>query len=137
MKIAQQFRAFLEKSHYLQLPQIGRFEIVNEDSDFEKGILKKRLHFRPDNNKMADASLVSFISNYLGVEYSIAQSDLLDFVHTTRELLIQGFEAEIPGIGFLHFEQGNQLTFTGKSKYKVAAYNLKRKLAHRSASFWL
>jgi hypothetical protein len=137
MKIAQHFRAFLERNQYLQLPQLGRFEVVNEHSDFEKGILKKRLSFLPDSNKTADDQLVNFISSHLGVESSIALSDLNDFVALTKELLIQGFEAEIPGIGFLHFEQGNQLIFTWKSKYKIPVYNLKRKLASRSASFWL
>jgi hypothetical protein len=31
MKIAQHFRAFLERHNYLQLPQIGKFEVVGEN----------------------------------------------------------------------------------------------------------
>jgi hypothetical protein len=39
MKIAQHFRAFLERHNYLQLPQIGKFEVVGENPAAEKMVI--------------------------------------------------------------------------------------------------
>ena len=137
MKIAKHFRAFLERHHYLQLPQIGRFEVVGE-SPVENGYSRKWISFSADHNQATDEELVSFISSNMKVESSITASDLSCFIGSLKEMLIQGFEVEIPGIGYLHFEPNNILKFSGKNLYKEPAQkSWKRIPAGMSASFWL
>ena len=137
MKIAQHFRAFLEKHHYLQLPQIGRFEVVGQ-SPPDGGASRKWINFSADHTQATDMELVSFISNSMKVETSITASDLACFISSLKEMLIQGFEVEIPGIGYLHFEPNNILKFSGKNLYKKPAQkSWKRIPASMSASFWL
>jgi nucleoid DNA-binding protein len=138
MKIAQHFRAFLERHHYLQLPQIGRFEVVGENPvGSENGHSQKWINFSEDKNQATDSDLVAFISNNMKVESCITASDLSSFIGSIKELLIQGFEVEIPGIGYLHFEQGNILKFSGKNIYKKTTQkSWKRIPASMSSSFW-
>lgn len=139
MKIAQHFRAFLEKHHYLQLPQIGRFEVVGENPvTAENGFPQNWINFSADKNQTPDSELVLFISQNMRVESSITESDLGSFISSLKELLIQGFEVEIPGIGYLHFEPGNILKFSGKNIYKKTTQkSWKRIPAAMSPSFWL
>src|SRR5262245_55449868 len=119
MKIAQYFRAFLERHHYLQLPQIGRFDVVGENpAATENGEPKKWINFSANGEQTTDSELVDFISKNMRVETCITTSDLSCFISSLKELLILGFEVEIPGIGYLHFEPGNILKFSGKNIYK-------------------
>lgn len=138
MRIAQHFRAFLERNNYLQLPQIGRFEVVGENpAEPANEHFKKWIHFLADKNQSKDTELVDFISKNMRVEPSIAESDLSCFISSIKEMLIQGFEVEIPGIGYLHFEPGNILKFSGKNIYKKPIQKRwKRIPAAMSTSFW-
>lgn len=139
MKIAQHFRAFLERYHYLQLSQIGRFEVVGENPvAADNGGLNKWVSFSADKNQIQDSELVDFISRNMRVESCITESDLKCFISSIKELLIQGFEVEIPGIGYLHFEPNNILKFSGKNIYKKTIQKRwKRTQASLSNSFWL
>lgn len=139
MKIAQHFRAFLERYHYLQLPRIGRFEVVGENPlASEVGGSGKWIAFLPDKNQPEDAELVEFISRNMRVELCVTVSDLDSFINSLKELLIQGFEVEIPGVGYLHFEPNNILKFSGKNLYKKTIQKRwKRTPAAMSPSFWL
>ena len=138
MKIAQHFRAFLERYHYLQLPQIGRFEVVGENPAApDNGVLRKWIAFSADKNQTQDSELVDFISKNMRIETCITESDLKSFSSSIKELLIQGFEVEIPGIGYLHFEPNNILKFSGKNIYKKTIQKRwKRTSAALSRSFW-
>jgi nucleoid DNA-binding protein len=139
MKIAQHFRAFLERYHYLQLPQIGRFEVVGENPlATENGDVRKWIAFSADKNQTQDSELVDFLSKNMRVETCVTSSDLSSFISSIKELLIQGFEVEIPGIGYLHFEPNNILKFSGKNIYKKTIQKRwKRTPASMSPSFWL
>lgn len=141
MKIAQHFRAFLESHHYLQLPQIGRFEVVGENPvASEMGIPKKWIAFSADKNQSVDTELVDYLSRNMRIETCISSSDLNSFINSIKELLLQGFEVEIPGIGYLHFEPNNILKFSGKNIYKQLNNQpwRKRKMpVALSTSFWL
>lgn len=138
MKIAQHFRAFLDSHNYLQLPQIGRFDVVGEAPP-ENGLPRKWLTFSPDTSQATDPELVNFISSNMRVETTITTSDLCCFISSLKEMLIQGFEVEIPGIGYLHFEPSNVLRFSGKNIYKKPIQKTWRKKipAAMSQSFWL
>lgn len=139
MKIAQHFRAFLEHYHYLQLPQIGRFEVVGENPvASENGLPNKWIAFSADKNQTQDADLVEFISKSMRVETCVTSSDLNSFISSIKELLLQGFEVEIPGIGYLHFEPNNILKFSGKNLYKnTIQKRWKRTPTSMTPSFWL
>jgi hypothetical protein len=139
MKIAQHFRAFLEGHQYLHLPQIGRFEVVGEKPDAsEKSSSTIWVKFSADKNQATDPDLVTFISDKMKIESCITASDLVSFIGSIKELLIQGFEVEIPRIGYLHFEQGNILRFSGKNIYKKPTQKSWKKIpAMMSSSFWL
>ena len=138
MKIAQHFRAFLERHNYLQLPQIGKFEVVGENPAAENDHSRKWINFQPDQNQSTDSDLVDFISKNMKVESNLTASDLICFINSTKEMLILGFEVEIPGIGYLHFEPGNILRFSGKNIYKKTIQKgWKRIPAGMSTSFWL
>ena len=102
MKIAQHFRAFLERHNYLQLPQIGKFEVVGENPAAQNDHTRKWINFQADQNQTTDLELVDFISKNMKVESNITASDLISFISSIKEMLILGFEVEIPGIGFLH-----------------------------------
>ena len=139
MKIAQHFRAFLERHNYLQLPQIGKFEVVGENpAAAENGHSNNGSIFLADQNQTTDPELVDFISKNMKVESNITASDLSCFISSIKEMLILGFEVEIPGIGYLHFEPGNILKFSGKNIYKKTIQKgWKRIPAGMSTSFWL
>jgi len=139
MKIAQHFRAFLERHNYLYLPQIGKFEVVGENpAATENGYSRKWINFLADQNQATDPELVAFISKTMKVESNITASDLCCFISTIKEMLILGFEVEIPGIGYLHFEPGNVLKFSGKNIYKKTIQKgWKRIPTGMSTSFWL
>lgn len=139
MKIAQHFRAFLEGHHYLHLPQIGRFEVVGERPDASENASSTIwVRFSADKNQATDPDLVAFISNKMKIESCITASDLGSFIGSLKELLIQGFEVEIPRIGYLHFEPGNILKFSGKNIYKKTTQKSWKKIpAAMSSSFWL
>ena len=139
MKVAQHFRAFLERHHYLQLPQIGRFDVVGENPGAsEKESSTIWVKFSADKDQATDPDLVAFISNNMKIESCITASDLTSFIGSIKELLIQGFEVEIPRIGYLHFEQGNILKFSGQNIYKKTTQKSWKKIpAAMSSSFWL
>ena len=138
MKIAQHFRAFLEGHRYLHLPQIGRFEVVAETPDASENASPTIwVRFLADKNQATDPDLVAFISSKMKIESCITASDLVSFIGSIKELLIQGFEVEIPRIGYLHFEQGNILKFSGKNIYKkITQKSWKRIPSAMSSSFW-
>lgn len=138
MKIAQYFRAFLERHNYLQLPQIGKFEVVGENPAGGENGHSKWINFSANQSQATDSELVDFISKNMKVESTITASDLSCFISTIKEMLILGFEVEIPGIGYLHFEPNNILKFSGKNIYKKTIQKgWKRIPADMSASFWL
>jgi len=138
MKIAQHFRAFLERHNYLLLPQIGKFEVVGENPAAGENGHSKWINFSADQNQTTDLELVDFISKNMKVESNITASDLICFISSIKEMLILGFEVEIPGIGYLHFEPNNILKFSGKNIYKKTIQKgWKRIPAGMSASFWL
>lgn len=139
MKIAQHFRAFIERYDYLQLSQIGRFDVVNENPTVPKNEHSTIwVIFSADKDQVTDPELIAFISNRMKIDTFIAASDLSSFISSLKELLIQGFEVEIPGIGYLHFEQDNVLKFSGKNIYKkIAQKRWKRIPSGMSSSFWL
>jgi len=139
MKIAQHFRAFLETHNYLQLPQIEQFEVVGENpAAAENGHSRKWINFQADQNQTTDLELVDFISKNMKVESNITASDLICFISSIKEMLILGFEVEIPGVGYLHFGPGNILKFSEKNIYKKTIQKgWKRIPAGMSASFWL
>ena len=139
MKIAPQFRAFLDSYHYLVLPKIGRFESISTEINPLTGKIDKQLvHFSIDPDLSSPVEFINFISQNLKIDSRIAESDLVCFCNTIRELLNQGFEAEIPGIGFLHSDSRNQIMFSGKSIYNVSPQSTRGKAASfMSSSFWL
>ena len=139
MKIAQQFSAFLEMHHFLQLPSLGKLEIVSTEPDINSAeFMKREFRFTADVNTITDNLLPQFISEKLKIERCIAESDLIYFCNSLKELLIQGFEAEIPGIGYLNYESNSQLKFSCKSLYSGVTNKLKKRLpAIVSSSFWL
>ena len=139
MKIAKLFRSFLESKQYLSLPAIGKFEVISAEINPLTGEIEKNLvRFIEDKNFKEVPELIEYISQHHKVDACIAVSDLQCFCNSTNELLIQGFEAEIPAIGFLHMESGNKLKFSGKSIYKAESKEIKRKpAAFLNSSFWL
>jgi hypothetical protein len=138
MKIAQHFRAYLDAHQSLQLPLLGRFNIVGHAGElFENGVPKKWIQFIANKDEAAEPCFIQYMSQAMKVETCIAESDLNCFCQTTREMLIQGFEAEIPGIGFLHFETGDRLQFSLKSIYKNAMQKLPKRSPAFISSFWL
>jgi hypothetical protein len=127
MKITHQFRAFLESFHYLILPQIGKIETVSTEVNSLTGEIEKRtLRFITDNNINSDIEFINFISNNLHLNSNIIISDLNCFCISLKELLIQGFEAEIPGVGFLHQDAKKEIKFSGKSIYHQTSQKHKK-----------
>lgn len=139
MKIAPQLRAFLDCYHYLVLPQIGRFDVVSTEVNSLTGeIAGQRVHFRYDTEQKVPAEFIDFISGNLKIDGQLAKSDLCSFCNTIKELLNQGFEAEIPGIGFLHPDAKHRILFSGKSIYRSSLKPaMKKTPSFLSASFWL
>ena len=139
MKIAQQFRAFLELHNYLVLPNIGRLEALTAEIDSLTGENERKLiRFTADVQNTPDKVLTEFISRNLKIDTCIAVSDLNSFCSSLKELFLQGLEAEIPGIGYLHLDSKNQLKFSGKSIYNTVENKpKKRPAALFSSTFWL
>lgn len=139
MKIAPQFRAFLDCFHYLVLPKVGRFESISTEINPLTGQTDKQLvRFTCDAEAKPTTDFINFISQNLKIDSRIAESDLSCFCNSVKELLNQGFEAEIPGIGFLHSDSRNQLIFSGKSIYHAPLHRSRAKTAAmKSSSFWL
>jgi len=138
MKIASQFRAFLESFHYLVLPQLGKIETVSTEINPLTGEMEKKiLRFTRDKHIPADAEFICYISERLKINKSIAESDLNSFCSSLKELLRQGFEAEIPGIGFLHMEGQHEMKFSGKSIYNAVSLQHKKRIpVILHTSFW-
>lgn len=138
MKLTHQFRAFLEAHHYLILPRLGKIETVSSEVNALTGEVEKRLlKFTSDADIHPDSDFINFISKNLKINTSIAVSDLNSFCNSLKELLIQGFEAEIPEVGFLHMENRNKLKFSGKSFYHPTAQkHKKRTSAILHSTFW-
>lgn len=104
----------------------------------ENGASGNWITFLADKNPSVDLELVEFISKTMRVESCVTISDLDSFISSLKEMLILGFEVEIPGIGYLHFEPNNSLTFSGKNLYKKTIQkSWKRAPASLSPSFWL
>jgi hypothetical protein len=139
MKIARLFRPFIESHHYLNLPAIGKLEIIPAEIIPLTGEIEKNfIRFSEDKNSQSDPEFLTYVSKYLKVEASVAAADLHCFCDNTNELLIQGFEAEIPALGFLHFASGNKLKFSVNSIYNAAPKVTQRKPAvFLNSSFWL
>ena|SRR5688572_22618825 len=137
MKISQHFRAYLEKHGYLELPAIGRFEITNCNS-IDPAEHRKRFEFSYNPGIVIDISLVKFLCEKLHSEACVVNSDLQHFSASVMELLMQGLEAEVPGIGYLNKKEKNQLQFSFTSRY----YNVPEKKLRKprpdylNSSFW-
>lgn len=120
MKITKYFRAFLEEHSYLAIPGIGRFELSSDDTvTHNLASEMKTLQFSQEaasNQEILD--LVQYLCLKLHVEKDVARCDLDYFSITTREILLQGLEAEIPGLGFLNFDYNYKMKFSRKSRYK-------------------
>ena len=139
MKIAKLFRTFLDTRRYLILPKIGKFEEVTSENELHQGESGKRfVRFIDDKDLKQDPEFLYYSTKNLKVDACIAESDMNCFCNATQELLIQGFEAEIPGIGFLNMESKNKLKFSGKSIYKASTQIQRKKpVAILSSNFWL
>ena len=120
MKIARHFREFLEKKGYLELPSIGRFDMSTESVAMPRGevFVRKSLSFSPVSKKSFDDSLVRFLCERLHSESCVVYSDISSFTYYINELLMQGLEAEIPGVGFLNRNSINTIQFSYQSSYK-------------------
>jgi hypothetical protein len=139
MKIAMHFRAFLEAHNYLGIPGIGRFEVITAvvEAEANRTYTRRLLHFYPDSTPVSDDQrLVDYLCEKLRVEPVVVHSDLEYFTNSTRELLIQGLEAEVPGVGYLNLNYRNQLEFSNKSRYYTAKFKLKKLKPAALGSFW-
>lgn len=139
MKIAKLFRPFLEAQGYLILPSIGKLEIISaEINPFTGEIEKNFIRFSENKSCQSDPEFLKYTSQNLKVDFTIATSDLQCFCDNCKELLIQGFEAEITSIGFLHLLHGKKLKFSVKSIYNATPKLIQRKPAlFLNSSFWL
>jgi hypothetical protein len=138
MKIAQHFREFLETNLYLQLPGLGRFDVISLNPDPENGYSSRRLlQFSPDYSIKPDQQLTDFLSKKVNCDPCVAESDLAYFCSATKELLMQSFEAEIPGVGFIRPDAANKLQFSNTRRYNDAKPKKRKKSpAYMSLSFW-
>ncbi len=140
MKIAKHFRAYLEDHQYLYIAGIGRFEIITDviESSDHQTYSRRLLQFHPAGQPVStDEPLVDYLSARMKSHPNVIHSDLEDFGVSTRELLIQGLEAEVPGIGFLNMGASNQLVFSNKSRYYSAKYAQKKlRVTALGISFW-
>jgi hypothetical protein len=138
MKISRHFRAFLEMHGYLELPAIGRFEITNNNSP-DPAKHGRRLEFSYISGTAIDISLVKFLCEKLRTEACVINSDLQYFSASIMELLMQGLEAEVPGIGYLNKKAQNQLQFSFLSRYyKIPDKKPRKPLpVYLDPSFWM
>lgn len=132
MKIAQQLCAFLSKNGYLLLPGIGKFEMNSDQQGHGKYL------FTPDIKTETDENLIRFFCSDHETESSVAVSDLKCFCYSIRELIIQGFEAELPGIGFLYIGTDKELKFSRYSQYHSAHQKTRKKSpVFMTGAFWI
>jgi hypothetical protein len=140
MKIAKHFRAFLEHYNYLLIPGIGKFEVLNHvvETNDNTSYNRRLLQFHSEQRSaICDQALLDFLCKQMSVEPCVANSDLQYFGASAKELLMQGLEAEIPGIGFLNMGPQNQLRFSDRSRYHTAQVKVKKfKPAAVGMSFW-
>ena len=138
MNISRHFRAYLEKYGYLELPAIGRFEITNSNS-MDPVEHRKKLEFHYIPGTIIDISLVKFLCEKLRSEACVVNSDLQYFSASIMELLMQGLEAEVPGIGYLNKKEKNQLQFSFLSRYyKIPDKKPRKPLpVYLDPSFWM
>ena len=140
MQIAQHFRAFLEEHSFLALPGIGKFEVVNDivETDMRHRYTRKLLQFHSSKVPFNEAeSLVNYICIRQKIERHVAISDLECFTRSTNELLMQGLEAEVPGIGFLNTGYHNTLRFSNQSRYLTTKPKVRKlRPAAIGMSFW-
>ncbi len=139
MRITQLFRAFLVSHQYLELPSIGRFELFSGEQDQESQNSKRQyIRFSRETKTEPDQQFIEFTCTRHRIDPYIAVSDLMTFCASVRELLMQGFEAEIPQIGYLCNNQNQQLVFSTSSRYKTISRIYRKKLAPVfKSSFWL
>ena len=137
MKISRHYRAFMERFGYLELPAIGRFEVISHENNEIQAAKKITFLFNP--KAIVDNSLVEFLCEQLKSEACVIYSDIQYFSSSVKELLLQGLEAEIPGIGFLNIVQQNKLLFSHHSCYNEIPQQKIRKTspAIMNISFWL
>ena len=139
MKIAQSLRAFLLSNQYLELPTIGKFELFfQEPADGSGNGKKQYIRFSRNNNPEPDPAFINFLCQNFRVDPYVASSDLNTFCASVRELLLQGFEAEIPQIGYVRRDANHELVFSTTSKYKTISKIYRKKIAPVfKSSFWL
>ncbi len=120
MKIARHLREFLEKKGYLEIPSIGRFDVHTEELTMPRGetMTRRKLSFAPLRKNGLDESLVQFLCERLKSEACVIYADIRSFSHYLNELLMQGLEVEIPGVGYLNRNHTNEVNFTYKSSYE-------------------
>lgn len=138
MKIAAYLRTFLEEFNYLQLAGIGKFEIHDSVTGSSQGFSynRKLLEFYPQPKRMGhDDALVDFLCSKCGIDRYLVISDLDYFSSSCLELVMQGLEAEIPGIGFLNLDE-NKLQFAPRSRYYTSKQRRKRYKPAPAMSFW-
>ncbi|MBI1344193.1 MAG: hypothetical protein GC171_14810 [Terrimonas sp.] len=138
MKIARHFKEFLEKKGYLEIPSIGRFEVSTEQMSMPKGevLTRKKLFFSPQNKPAFDESLVQFLCEKLRSEACVVYADIRSFSYYLNELLIQGLEAELPGIGFLNRNNTNEVEFSYQSTY-IRRERPQKKIAAYLMNYWM
>jgi|GEM_PF-1534895 len=138
MKICRHLRDFLEQKEYLELPAVGRFDLFTESMSMPKGevLINKKLSFSPSRKTGFDDALVDFLCQRLQAEASVVYSDIQSFSSAINELLMQGFEAEIPGIGFLNQNGNSGIQFTYQSSYKKRT-RLKKAMPAYFMSYWM
>ena len=121
MKIARHFKEFLEKKGYLEIPSVGRFDVSVEEMSMPKGeiMTRRKLRFSPAGQPVFDETLVKFLCEKLKSEACVIYADIRSFSYHINELLMQGLEAEIPGVGYLNKKYTNELEFTYSSFYKT------------------
>lgn len=136
MKISRHFRAFLKKHGYLELPGIGRFELSTDNSIDSP---EEKIEFKRTGITTLDISLVKFLCEESGTEAYVVHSDLNTFSDSVKELLMQGLEAEIPGIGYLNTSDLNHPKFTCRSIYISVPEKKIRKPQplYLNSSFWM
>lgn len=139
MKIARHFREFLEKKGYLEIPSVGRFDVSTEMMAMPKGetMTRKTLSFSPVKKAVFDDSLVQFLSEKLKTEACVICADIRSFAYYLNELLMQGLEAEIPGIGYLNRMYTNEVRFTYQSSYVKQQGSHKRMTSAYLVNYWM
>lgn len=116
MKITHYFRTYLEEKGYLELPSIGKFTL----NKFEIGnieLLNKGPEFISSKSKLLDTDFINYLCKEMKSEIHVVRADVESFSSHVNELLLQGLEVEIPGIGYLLFSNQHQLKFAFHYSY--------------------